>query len=74
MRTTRDSLLERTESVLLTAAQRQGAAVAVVAGEACTELGCETRRGVRASWLERWFGIGLARARQHPRKGHGTQP
>lgn len=72
MKTTRDLVLERTESVLLAAAPRPGVAVAVIAGEACTELGCDTRRKARMSWLERWFGLGLASGRLYERRGHGT--
>jgi len=26
----------------------------IIAGEACTELGCDRRHTARASWLRRW--------------------
>jgi len=47
----------------------------VIAGEACTELGCEASpAGDRSSWLARWFGIGRDSGREFERKDHGTQP
>lgn len=69
MRASRNFRLSRTESVLMPPVLGHGVTRGVIAGEACTELGCEGSAAGNRSWLQRWLGIG----RTHERKGHGTQ-
>ncbi|MBM3204129.1 hypothetical protein FJZ55_09530 [Candidatus Woesearchaeota archaeon] len=66
--------LSRTMNVLAPPALEQGVAHSVVAGEACTEIGCEALHTAEMSWLQRWFGIGRKANRLHERKGHGFHP
>lgn len=74
MRATRNFRLSRTESVLVPPVLGQSLARGVIAGEACTELGCDPGRA-DVSWLMRWFGIGGKAFRRSffERKDHGTQ-
>ena len=72
MKATHNFRLSRTASVLMPPLLGQGVTRGVVAGEACTEIGCDPLRAGK-SWLERWFGIGGKAHRAHERKGHGTQ-
>lgn len=74
MRATRNFRLSGTASVLVPPVLGQGVTRGVVAGEACTEIGCDSFRTADASWLLRWLGIGRKAHRAHERKGHGTQP
>jgi hypothetical protein len=64
----RNFRLSRTQSVLLPPIVGRG----IVAGEACTELGCESMRGAD-SWLEKLLGISRRTSRSAERKDHGTQ-
>ena len=73
MKATRNFRLSRTESVLMPPVLGEGVARGVIAGEACTEIGCDRLRASSASWLERWFGIGRKDNRRYERKDHGTQ-
>lgn len=66
--------LSRTPSALAPSVVEQGAAHSVVAGEACTEIGCEAARAAPAPWFSRWFGIGGKTNRPHERKVYGTRP
>src|SRR5688500_881851 len=68
----RNFRLSRTHSVLMPPIVGRG----IVAGEACTELGCESTRGANSwhSWLERLLGISKRMSRSPERKEHGTQP
>jgi hypothetical protein len=70
----RNFRLSRTGSVLMPPVLGQGVARGVIAGEACTEVGCDSSRASGASWLERWFGINRKSNRAHERKGHATRP
>ena len=74
MRATRNFRLSRTESVLMPPVLGQGVARGVIAGEACTEIGCDPLRAGGASWLERWFGVRRRDNRRYERKDHGIQP
>ena len=68
----RNFRLSRTHSVLMPPIVGRG----IVAGEACTELGCESTRGANSwhSWLERLLGISKRTSRSPERKDYGTQP
>ena len=62
MRATRNFRLSRTQSVLVPPVIGRG----LVAGEACTELGCESIGGaesLRGSWFERLLAIARRTAR-----------
>ena len=74
MRATRNFRLSRTESVLMPPVLGQGVTRGVVAGEACTEIGCDSQRPRNRWWLVRWLGIGRKVQRPQERKGYGTQP
>ena len=73
MTTTRNFRLNRTGSVLVPPVLGPSVTRGIVAGEACTELGCDSSRSGSGTWLERWFGVGRKANRLHERKGHGTQ-
>lgn len=73
MRATRNVRLISTQDVLTPPVLGESSLRSVIAGEACTEIGCESARGAR-SWFERWFGTGLKAARTLERKGYGPQP
>ena len=74
MRATRNFRLTRTQDVLTPPVLGQSAMRCVIAGEACTEIGCETATQGAPSWFERWFGLGRKAARTLERKGYGTHP
>jgi hypothetical protein len=61
MNAPRNFRLNSLNSVLMPAAIARG--TAIVAGEACTELGCDDARTPRLSWLTRWFGFRSASRR-----------
>lgn len=61
MKATRNFRLSRTQSVLLPPSL--GMARGVIAGEACTELGCDGSVTGEQSWLARWLGLGRKPAR-----------
>jgi len=54
MRATRNFRLGRTQSVLMPPVVGRG----VIAGEACTEIGCDGPATVGYSWFERLLGLG----------------
>jgi hypothetical protein len=63
MNAPRNFRLNSLNSVLMPPAITRG--TAIVAGEACTELGCDDARASRVSWLTRWFGFrGVTRRAQ----------
>lgn len=49
----RNFRLDCTDSVLMPTTFGRGIATSVIAGEACTELGCEGSREARSTWLAR---------------------
>jgi hypothetical protein len=55
MKTPLESARDRTERARAPRLVAQGIAKAVVAGEACTELGCDSEPSASVSWIERWF-------------------
>jgi hypothetical protein len=67
---TRNFRLDCTGSVLMP--RTFGARLGVIAGEACTELGFDTMRTPRRSWLERVFGFGSSARRPRSKEEHGT--
>lgn len=69
MPASRNFRLSRTGSVLVPPVLGQSVTRGVIAGEACTELGCDASPLDSRSWLARWLGIGQG----HERKDHGTQ-
>lgn len=74
MRATRNFQLTRTQSVLVPPVMGQSLARGVIAGEACTEIGCDAPARGGVSWFERWLGFGRKADRTLERKGNGTQP
>ena len=75
MRATRNFRLSRTHSVLVPPLVGQSVVRGVIAGEACTELGCEGPATVgETSWFRRWFGLASRPSCAFERKGNGTQP
>ena len=74
MSATRNFRLSRTHSVLVPPLVGQSIARGVIAGEACTELGCDGPAKAAGSWFDRWFGFGNKAARTLERTGYGTQP
>lgn len=74
MRATSNFRLTRTQDVLTPPVWGQSAVRGVIAGEACTEIGCESSTRGAPSWFERWFGLGRKAARTLERKGYGAQP
>ena len=75
MRATRNFRLSRTQSVLMPPVLGQSVARGVIAGEACTELGCDGPATVNeTSWFQRWVGLARRPSRALERKGNGTQP
>jgi hypothetical protein len=72
MRASRNFRLSRTDSVLMPPVVGQSIARGVIAGEACTELGCEASP-IDRSWLAKWLGIGRTAGSEQERKDHGTQ-
>jgi hypothetical protein len=55
MKAPRNFRLDCTNSVLVLPMFGRGAALRVIAGEACTELGCDPLHQPRRSWLGRWL-------------------
>ena len=74
MRATRNFRLTRTQDVLAPPFMGQGLTRGVIAGEACTEIGCESPVRGGVSWFERWLGFGRKAVRTLERKSNGTQP
>lgn len=72
MSASRNFRLDCTNSVLLPPTFGPGAAMGIIAGEACTELGSDSPHATKRSWLERWLRLPLLRSgRSHERKDHG---
>ena len=69
-----EALEARTQDVLVPSFMGHSVARGVIAGEACTEIGCESPVRDAVSWFERWLGFGRKAARTLERKGNGTQP
>lgn len=74
MRASRNFRLSRTESVLVPPVLGHSVTRGVIAGEACTELGCEAATAGGPSWLQRWFGIARKTESGYERKDHGIKP
>lgn len=56
----RNFRLDCTNSVLIPTTFGGGIAMSVIAGEACTELGCEGAREMRPTWFARVMSVVLA--------------
>ncbi len=71
----RNFRLACTDSVLMPPTFGRGTALRVIAGEACTELGCDVLSEPSMSWLRRWMQLSKSRTRRpRERKDHGIEP
>jgi len=70
MNAPRNFRLNCTNSVLMP--PMLGRPAAIVAGEACTELGCDVSSAPRLSWWKRWLRTPLKGLPVQERKKHAT--